>query len=196
MLTKVKVIYCCKLPPSHALRTRPRLICSCNTHWLIPKGPFWIVTKSKHYEICMHEVGDPTPSNSPDCHSLTFCFQMWFGWHTMCTHQNYYFSILGIRYWCFTHNAWLAIFFWMTGRLCSWEDFGCNHKLASESLYVLSICLLIIRMKKHPVKTKLDIWSIKKFIHETRHLKFSINLKWILMLENVRSAILPTKAHI
>ena len=43
--------------------------------------------------------------------SLTFFFQMWCVWHTMCTHQNYYFSILGIRYWCFTHNAWLAIFF-------------------------------------------------------------------------------------
>ena len=87
-------------------------------------------------------------------------------------------------------------FFWMTGRLSSWEDFGCNHNLAIESLYVLSICLLIIRMKIHPGKTKLDICSIKKFIHQTRHLKFSINIKWILMLENVRSAILPAKAHI
>ena len=87
-------------------------------------------------------------------------------------------------------------FFWMTGRLSSSGEFGCNHKLASESLYVLSICLLIIRMKIHPGKTKSDICSIKKFIHQTRHLKFSINLKWILMLENVRNATLPTKAHI
>ena len=87
-------------------------------------------------------------------------------------------------------------FFWMTGRLSSSEEFGCNHKLASESLYVLSLCLLIIRMEIHPGKTNLDICSIKKFIHQTRHLKFSINLKWILMLENVRNATLPTKAHI
>ena len=60
----------------------------------------------------------------------------------------------------------------------------------------VSICLLIIRMEIHPGKTNLDICSIKKFIHQTRHLKFSINLKWILMLENVRNATLPTKAHI
>ena len=75
-------------------------------------------------------------------------------------------------------------------------DLVLQKNLVAITNLQVSICLLIIRMKIYPGKTKLDICSIKKFIHQTRHLKFSINLKWILMLENVRNATLPTKAHI